>query len=56
MHVRGDNTVTNAIEIGGALDCRELYPDYKPMNAEEFAKQFYKELARNTVPASTAIS
>ena len=54
VYVRGDNTVTNAKKNGGALDVRELYPDYQPLNSEEFAVQFYKEPTRSILPASTA--
>ncbi len=54
MYVRGDNTVKNAKENGGALDVMELYPDYQPLNSEEFAVQFYKKPTRVTLPASTA--
>ncbi|KAE9396232.1 NAD(P)-binding protein [Gymnopus androsaceus JB14] len=41
LYVRGDNTVENAVK-DGALDARELYPDYQPPSIEELAKEFYK--------------
>ncbi|GJJ09951.1 hypothetical protein Clacol_004175 [Clathrus columnatus] len=43
MYVLGENTVENAKQLG-ALDARELYPDFKPSTLEEFAVQFYKEV------------
>lgn len=43
MFVRGENTVAKAQEHG-ALNARELYPDFKPLSIEEFAVSFYKEL------------
>ena len=53
LHVRGDNTVTNA-KAGGVLDARELYPDYQPVTAEEGAIHFYKEPIRVYLPESIA--
>ncbi|KAK1226672.1 hypothetical protein PQX77_010351 [Marasmius sp. AFHP31] len=37
---RGENTVERAV-AAGALDARVLYPDYKPISLEEWAKGFY---------------
>ncbi|EJC99627.1 NAD-binding protein [Fomitiporia mediterranea MF3/22] len=43
LRFRGDNTIANAktAEYGGALDARELYPDFKPRLLEDIAKEFY---------------
>lgn len=43
MFVRGNNTVEKAKEYG-SIDARALYPDFKPLGIEEYAKLFYKEL------------
>jgi hypothetical protein len=40
IYIRGDNTRANAVR-SGALDVLELYPDYKPLNLEEYVKVFY---------------
>jgi hypothetical protein len=40
MYVRGDNTRANAVR-SGALDIFKLYPDYTPLNLEEYIKNFY---------------
>ncbi|KAF8479938.1 NAD-P-binding protein [Gautieria morchelliformis] len=40
MYTCGDNTVEKA-KANGALDARELYPDFKPENLEQCAKRFY---------------
>jgi hypothetical protein len=40
MYVRGDNTRENAVR-NGALDIFKLYPDYTPLNLEEYIKNFY---------------
>jgi len=39
----GDNTLERA-KVDGALDARELYPDFKPESLEEGVKQFYAEV------------
>lgn len=39
--IDGENTAAMAKKLG-YLDARELYPDFKPQSAEEFAKEFYK--------------
>jgi hypothetical protein len=39
----GDNTLERA-KVAGALDARELYPDFKPVALEECAKQFYTKI------------
>jgi len=45
MFVRGDNTVENAKkkEYGGALDARELYPDFQPRSLESYATEYYSQ-------------
>lgn len=43
LYLCGDNTLENA-KADGALDARELYPDYKPDTLEEYAKKFYTKL------------
>lgn len=40
LYVCGDNTLEKA-KIAGALDARELYPDFKPVTLEECARKFY---------------
>ncbi|TRM68620.1 hypothetical protein BD626DRAFT_394932 [Schizophyllum amplum] len=40
LFVRGDNTRDNAVR-GGALDARELYPEYKSRTVAEFAETYY---------------
>ncbi|KAJ8089256.1 hypothetical protein PM082_014504 [Marasmius tenuissimus] len=39
---RGENSVERAV-AAGALDARALYPDYKPLSLEEWARGFYEE-------------
>ncbi|KAL0057042.1 hypothetical protein AAF712_016334 [Marasmius tenuissimus] len=39
---RGENTLERAV-AAGALDARALYPDYKPLSLEEWARGFYEE-------------
>ncbi|KAK1217836.1 hypothetical protein PQX77_019509 [Marasmius sp. AFHP31] len=39
---RGENTVEKAL-AAGALDVRALYPDYKPLTLEEWARGWYKK-------------
>ncbi|KAL0057853.1 hypothetical protein AAF712_015487 [Marasmius tenuissimus] len=39
---RGENTIENAV-AAGALDARALYPDYKPLPLEEWARGFYSK-------------
>ncbi|KAK1221109.1 hypothetical protein PQX77_016087 [Marasmius sp. AFHP31] len=39
---RGDNSLEKAL-AAGALDARALYPDYKPLSLEEWAKGFYSK-------------
>ncbi|KAL0563147.1 hypothetical protein V5O48_018928 [Marasmius crinis-equi] len=41
VFIRGDGSIANAIK-NGALDARELYPDYQPTSLEESAKEFYQ--------------
>ena len=45
--IRGDNTIENAKkeEYGFALDARELYPEIKPKQLEECARELYAYLA-----------
>jgi len=45
LFVRGDNTVANAkkANYGGALDARELYPDFKVTSIEDFTRELYSE-------------
>lgn len=44
MYVCGDNTLEKA-KADGALDARELYPDFKPQSLEQSAKQFYTTIS-----------
>jgi len=46
LWVRGDNTIANAkkAEYGGALDVKELYPDYKPRTLEQIIREYAAEL------------
>lgn len=41
MWVLGENRAEVA-KLGGALDARELYPDYKVRPLEDYAVEFYK--------------
>ena len=41
-YLRGDNTLENA-KAQGALDARELYPDFKPVTLTHFAEGFYRQ-------------
>lgn len=40
IYICGDNTLENA-KAKGALDARELYPDFKPETLGQYMKQFY---------------
>lgn len=40
IYVCGDNTLEKA-KADGALDGRELYPDFKPQSLEQSAAKFY---------------
>jgi hypothetical protein len=40
LYIKGDNTRVNAVR-SGALDLLEMYPDYSPLNLEEYVKEFY---------------
>ncbi|GJJ06033.1 hypothetical protein Clacol_000220 [Clathrus columnatus] len=42
MFVKGQNTLEMAKKLG-YLDAKELYPDLRPLNLEEFAKKFYNK-------------
>ena len=39
LYIRGDNTVEKAV-AAGALDARQLYPDYEPTSLEEVIREF----------------
>ena len=43
LWVREDNLIEKAkvAEYGGALDARELYPDFKPKSFRQVAEEFY---------------
>ena len=42
LWIRGDNTIANAKrpEYGGALDARELYPNFEPIKLEQVMSEF----------------
>ncbi|KAJ7588063.1 NAD(P)-binding protein [Mycena floridula] len=42
LHLRGDNTVEKAVNLG-AIDARVLYPDYEALPVEELARAFYEK-------------
>lgn len=42
LYLRGDNTLENA-KAHGALDARELYPDFKPVTLTQHAEEFYSQ-------------
>ena len=39
LYIRGDNTVEKAV-AAGALDARQLYPDYEPTSLEQIIREF----------------
>jgi hypothetical protein len=41
LFIRGDNTRANAV-AAGALDARELYPDFVPVPFGEYAKAWFR--------------
>jgi ABC-type hemin transport system substrate-binding protein len=41
LYVRGDNTVAKAV-AAGALNARDLYPDFAPKSLADFAKGWYR--------------
>ena len=47
MFVRGDNNIESAKkeEYGGALDAKDLYPDFKATPFEDYAKEYYQNKA-----------
>lgn len=46
LWIRGDNTIGNAKrpEYGGAMDARELYPDFKPRVLELLMREYVADL------------
>lgn len=45
VYVWCDNTIENAKkeECGGALDARELYPDFKPRSVKSYDTEYYSQ-------------
>ena len=45
LWMREDNLVEKAKrpEYGGALDAKELYPDFRPKTLRQVAEEFYKQ-------------